>query len=68
MDIKSLVAQASKYLSPEEAIVFRKQVNEIYLQSELHALIAGMPLDKEPEPWRANKMFKINQQLASIHV
>ena len=66
MTIQSLVNQASKYLSPEEYTIFRNQVNEVYLQSELHALYAGMPLDKEPEPWRADKIVRINQQLASI--
>lgn len=66
MDIKSLVVQAQKYLSPEEYTTFRNQVNEIYLQTELQTLVAGMPLDKEPEQWRADRMFKINQQLASL--
>lgn len=66
MDIKSLVTNAKTYLSPQEFVVFRNQVNEIYLQSELHALYAGMPLSTEPEEWRAAKIETITRQLASL--
>jgi len=66
MDIKSLVVNAQKFLAPDEYIVFRKQVNEIYLQSQLSALYNDMPLSSEPEPWRVEQIAKINQQLASL--
>lgn len=68
MDINSLVAQAKTFLPVEEYNAFRNTVNEIYLQSELRALYNGMPLDKEPEPWRADRIAIINKQLASIPV
>ena len=64
--LKSLIANAQKYLPQEEFATFRKQVNEIYLQKELNALYAGMPLDNAPEQWRVDTIFKLNQQLAAL--
>jgi hypothetical protein len=64
--LKSLIANAQKYLPQDEFVTFRKQVNEIYLQSELNSLYAAMPLDTAPEPWRAERILKINQQLAAL--
>lgn len=64
--LKSLIANAQKYLPQDEFVTFRKQVNEIYLQSELHSLYSGMPLDKETEPWRAERILTLNQQLATL--
>lgn len=65
--ICSLALNAKKYLSEEELPLFIKQLKEIYYQHELDGLIQGMPIDKEPEPWRSDKMFNINQQLASLY-
>ena len=64
--LKVLVANAKCFLPEDEFSLFRKQVNEVYLQSELKALYNGMPLSTEPEPWRAEKIERINQQLASL--
>ena len=64
--LKSLVANAQVHLPAEEFSLFRKQVNEVYLQSELKALYNGMPLSSEPEPWRADRIYTITQQLASL--
>lgn len=64
--LTTLVVNAQKYLPNEEYQIFRKQVNEIYLQSELHSLYSGMPLDKPIEPWRDDRIFKLNQQLATL--
>lgn len=64
--IKSLVSYAETFLPADEFQLFRKQCNEIYLQSELKALYAGMPLDKECEGWRSEKIMKINKQLSAL--
>jgi hypothetical protein len=64
--LKTLVANAEKFLPQDEFVTFRKQVNEVYLQSELRSLYLGMPVNTEPEPWRAERIFKINQQLAAL--
>jgi len=62
----SLVANAQKYLPNEEFVTFRKQVNEVYLQTQLDSLYQGMPLDRKPEPWRADQIATITQQLATL--
>lgn len=64
--LKSLIANAQKYLPQDEFVTFRKQVNEIYLQKQLSELYAGMPLDTETQPWRVDAIFKLNQQLAAL--
>jgi len=64
--LKSLIANAQSYLPESEFLTFRKQVNEIYLQTELRSLYNGMPLSKECEPWRAERIQKLNQQLATL--
>jgi hypothetical protein len=64
--LKVLVAKAKQFLPENEFSAFRNQVNEIYLQDELHTLYAGMPVDKECEPWRADRILKLNTQLAAL--
>jgi len=64
--LKSLIANAQNCLPNDEFVIFRKQVNEIYLQTELRSLYNGMPLSKECEPWRAERIEKLNQQLATL--
>ncbi len=64
--LKVLVTNAAKYLPDGEFQVFRNQVNEVYLQSELHTLYAGMPIDREMESWRATKIVTIQKQLALL--
>ncbi len=64
--LKSLIANAQKYLPQDEFATFRKQVNEVYLQAELNSLIAAMPVDRAPEQWREDRIFTINQQLAAL--
>jgi transposase len=64
--LKVLVNKAKEFLPENEFSVFRNQVNEIYLQDELKSLYAGMNHSKECEPWRTEKIFKINQQLQAL--
>jgi hypothetical protein len=64
--LKTLVTKAQEFLPENEFSVFRNQVNEIYLQCELKSLYAGLKLDQECEPWRAERIYTINQQLATL--
>jgi hypothetical protein len=64
--LKTLVTKAQEFLPENEFSVFRNQVNEIYLQCELKSLYAGLKLDQECELWRAERIYTINQQLATL--
>lgn len=64
--LKILVSQSEKFLPADEFQLFRKQVNEVYLQGELKALYSGMPIDREMESWRSERIMVITKQLSVL--